>query len=367
MVLVISAVMLMAMGGVLFWYGGAIAFGIVSAAVVVLLVWYYHRMTYYPIAPIEPEVTFEGPDLGFFYMHVKGARFRHHYVSTDEEGFAILNVYGKWYRQPVSHCHLTMNHYNDYMETGDTEARKRFLQSTDLLLHEMQTVELGGRECNVWYYSFEIPWYAPHPHPWVSCLVQARAMVVLCRAYLLTKDDKYLEAARGAMSVFRVHIADGGVLDTDPEGHIYYEEYPFPGKAYHVLNGFIDALLGLYDVLRVTGDGEAKMLFDDGIATLLDDGVLRRYDLGYWTTYDQRPGPNRSMAYKYNRKHVRQLRVLYKITGRELFRETADKWAAYNLKHRYRIRFLLRAASAFLANTHIRWRVLLPWRDAAQA
>jgi heparosan-N-sulfate-glucuronate 5-epimerase len=132
-----------------------------------------------------------------------------------------------------------------------------------------------------------------------------------------------------------------------------------------VLNGFIDALMGLHDLFRITNDAEAKALFDDGVTTLLSDGVLASYDLGYWTKYDQKPGC--SMANKYNCVHVRQLRVLHKITGQELFDRTADKWAAYNLKHRHRICFLYHAAMAFLTNKHIRWRVLLPWRDTAQA
>jgi len=68
------------------------------------------------------------------------------------------------------------------------------------------------------------------------------------------------------------------------------------------------------------------------------------------------------MAFKYNGLHVRQLRVLARITGDHFFQKKADRWACYNKKHLYRIQFFFHAVKHyFLHMDKIPIRSLLPF------
>jgi hypothetical protein len=289
------------------------------------------RKTYRTAREFDPRIQFDGPQLGFYWFYTPG--FHSEFPTKDEQGFAIVELYGRWFRQPLTHCHWTMGHFHRYLESGDEADRQRFLDSVDLLLEARtrRPVPNGGT-ADVWEYDFEFPQCAPHPVPWISAITQGSAIAVLIRAYQLTGQAKYLDAVHDAEAIYDVDVADGGIRSRDAEGNIYYEEYPFPDGGHHVLNGFISSILGVYDVYRATGDQRAKRLFDQGVATLSAPGVLDRYDLGYWSAYDQfTRQTGRSVSLHYHRLHVRQLTVLHKITGIELFAQTAQRWYRYGL------------------------------------
>ena len=72
------------------------------------------------------------------------------------------------------------------------------------------------------------------------------------------------------------------------EKYVWYEEYPTTPASF-VLNGFIYALLGLYDVsLTATGDAQlrSRELFSDGVQSL--KALLPLYDTGSGSSYDLR-------------------------------------------------------------------------------
>ncbi len=307
---------------------------------------YYLRMTYYEIKSLDPRISFECSELGFFYTYTGESLSL--YQTYDEGGFAIVRIGKDYYRQPVTHANNTMREYHAFIETRDKDVKNRFLCLADIFLNEGIHVKLDSIPGLIWQYHFQVPSYAQHPVPWISCLAQGKAISVLCRVYQLTGNQKYINAAILATGPFHVSVKKGGLVSEDSEGNIYYEEYPFPGQSHHVLNGFITSLFGLYDLYRISGDQTVKNLFDIGISTLQAKGVLERYDLGFWTTYCQ--SPQRNMAFKYNRLHVYQLWALAKITGNEHFQRMGDKWLLYNRKHRYRIKFFFHATLHYLQN-----------------
>ena len=160
--------------------------------------------------------------------------------------------------------------------------------------------------------------------PWVGALAQGFALSTLTRAYELTKNEKYLDAARSGYKPFTLHISDGGVMCGDADGGVWYEEYavlPAP----RILNGFMSALLGLYDLAYVTEDDNVLKSFNNGMKTLSRN--LYRYDLGYWSLYNlihEHPA-----TYRYHHVHVQQLNALFKITNGEIVGEYARKWQGY--------------------------------------
>lgn len=174
---------------------------------------------------------------------------------------------------------------------------------------------------------------------WASALTQGRGMSLLARAYHATGDEKYLQAGEKALDFMLTPVDQGGVMTTmaaiDPslKDFIFLEEYATTPASY-TLNGYIFALIGLYDWSKVeagdNGQGRAGGYFKRGIATLTN--ILPYYDLGGVTSYDlgyltfNKPS---KVSAAYHILHVQQLHTLYKITREPKLKEFEDKWTAY--------------------------------------
>jgi len=92
-----------------------------------------------------------------------------------------------------------------------------------------------------------------------------------------------------------------------------------------VLNGFIFALLGLFDFYRVNKDSESYNLWEAGIKTV--EKNISRYDSGYWSRYDLLY--KRITSKSYHNIHIFQLKILYNLTGIEVFNYFSNKWERY--------------------------------------
>lgn len=136
-----------------------------------------------------------------------------------------------------------------------------------------------------------------------SAMVQGQALSVLARAFSLTSNEKYLEAARRGLRFMLKPIQEGGTYRNTPEGPIL-EEYPLH-KPNTVLNGWVSALYGLYDVLLVDDQIDVRDALNAGLECFV--AYLPGYDAGYWSFYDT----SGSLASPYyHRVHITQLRAM---------------------------------------------------------
>ncbi|PSN38350.1 D-glucuronyl C5-epimerase [Blattella germanica] len=169
---------------------------------------------------------------------------------------------------------------------------------------------------------------------WYSAMGQGHALSVLARAYHHSGgESSYLQAALAGLRPFDVANSAGGVLASFL-GHIpWYEEYPTQPASF-VLNGFIYALLGLYDlsvVAPASASQQASQLFKQGMTSLKQ--LLLLYDTGSGTTYDLRhftlgTAPNLA-RWDYHATHVNQLLLLATIDPDPLLAATAERWIGY--------------------------------------
>ena len=130
----------------------------------------------------------------------------------------------------------------------------------------------------VWEYTCIQPVYDIKP-PWISAIAQGEAISVLLRAYQIFNNEEYLTTAKKAFNSFK----RTDIVYLDEDKNIWYEEYPNQPHN-HVLNGFIFALLGLFDFYRLNKDSESFELWTGGIKTL--EKNIGLYDSGYWSRYD---------------------------------------------------------------------------------
>ena len=146
-------------------------------------------------------------------------------------------------------------------------------------------------------------------HPY-SSMAQGEGASLLIRAYLETKEEKYLRTAEKAISFLLTSTEEGGVA-FETETDLAFKEYT---ERPIVLNGWIFSIWGLFDYVKLSDDEVAKKAYEKTLDTL--ERYIPHYDLGYWTRYDY---SERIAAPSYHKLHIDQFRVMYDLTGREVF------------------------------------------------
>jgi heparosan-N-sulfate-glucuronate 5-epimerase len=176
-------------------------------------------------------------------------------------------------------------------------------------------------------YLFAMPHtYTINP-PWHSAMAQGQAASVFVRAVLSLEDDRFIEAAERAIRPLTME--DSTIVAHTREGPVL-QEYPTQPPS-HVLNGWMFALWGLYDVTMLaerTGRAapEAGRAFRDGATALARRIDL--YDAGLgWSRYDLYPHRLVHVASPfYHRLHVALLDATADLTGEAVLREKATAW-----------------------------------------
>ena len=190
----------------------------------------------------------------------------------------------------------------------------------------------------VWNHHFDWEYRDTLRAPWHSALAQGQGISVLVRAHKESGHARYLDAAQRALACFHVPMKDGGVAFTDESGDLWFEEY-IVSPPTHILNGFIWAAWGIYDYFLATKDASAQEIFSRAVRTMLHN--LDRYDLGFWSLYEQ-SGTRLPMVASpfYHQLHIVQLRVMHRLTGEDAFARVADRWESYSRSRSNRTRAL---------------------------
>lgn len=157
---------------------------------------------------------------------------------------------------------------------------------------------------------------------WISGMYQGQALSLYLRAYQLSENSEYLETAEKILKSFYIDYEEGGFKRIDKDENIWFEEYPTETPSF-VLNGFVYGIFGLLDLYRVTKNSEAKKLWDASIKTIVEN--LTKYDIWYWSVYDQKKKQLVSYYYQKN-VHIPLMQILYGLTQKEIFNTYAIKW-----------------------------------------
>jgi D-glucuronyl C5-epimerase C-terminus len=162
---------------------------------------------------------------------------------------------------------------NGYYLSGHENSNLRQLVAEVLPL---ATKRAGGI---AWEYMF--PFDGGRP-PWTSGLSQGTALQVLARSWQRFKEPALLTAAQQALGIFQTPPSSGVQVKT-PAGAEYAEYTYAPSD--RILNGFIQAVIGLYDYTQITKDPLGLKLFEAGDAEARVE--VPHYDTGAWSLYDQ--------------------------------------------------------------------------------
>jgi hypothetical protein len=102
------------------------------------------------------------------------------------------------------------------------------------------------------------------------------------RAGSRLNEPAFLTAAQQALGVFKVRPPAGVRVNTAAGAR--YAEYSF-APADRILNGFIQALVGLYDYTSISKDPQGLVLFQAGDAQARAE--VPSFNTGAWSMYDQ--------------------------------------------------------------------------------
>lgn len=116
--------------------------------------------------------------------------------------------------------------------------------------------------------------------PWTSGLSQGTALIALSAAYQRTRNPRYADVARQALRLYDLNTPVGVRVPT--RYGAYYAEYSYAPRL-KIINGFVQALNGLWDAWHALGDQHAAQLFRAGEADARR--ALPYYDTGRWSRY----------------------------------------------------------------------------------
>ena len=245
----------------------------------------------------------------------------------DAEGVPLLDYHGVIGQQynPIAIAQYGLAWFNRYVATGDLAARSVFLRQCDWLSSHLEQNEQG---LAVWMHHFDWEYQGILTAPWYSGLAQGSGLSALVRAFALTGDGRYQDAAVRAIAACLTPISQGGVQSVDERGDIWLEEYIVDPPS-HILNGFMWALWGIRDYWLILRDERAERLFEAGAATIAAN--LAQFDTGYWSTYDLSRVHRMHLVASpfYHRLHIVQLTVMSRMIGNATLEETAEKWGQY--------------------------------------
>jgi hypothetical protein len=167
----------------------------------------------------------------------------------------------------------TFGEANGYYDNGHENTQLREVLEEAIPL---ATQRAGGI---AWEYFFRFDGGSP---PWTSGLSQGTALQALSRGYSRLHEAAFLTAAKQALGIFQTP-PPAGVRVAQPAGTLYAEYTYAPTD--RILNGFIQALNGLYEYAKLTGDPLGLKLFETGDAEAR--AITSSYDTGAWSKYDQ--------------------------------------------------------------------------------
>ncbi|MCH7947616.1 MAG: hypothetical protein IIC66_07455 [candidate division Zixibacteria bacterium] len=267
---------------------------------------YYHA---------EAKANYQADDQLAYYLDMSG---RAEFSGTfNENQIPLYSFQGKFAVHPVMISLYALGNCEIYRQTKKESSRDNLIRVADWLC-QFQKAD-GG-----WQNPFAMPKFELEAG-FLSAITQGKGISVLVRAFLVSKESKYVDAATTALKPFFVDVSNNGVRRQLGD-IVFYEEYPAV-KNYQVLNGFIYALWGLLDLVRLTDDRQARELWQGGLQSLSQ--LLPKYDNGYWSLYQIGDGIKNPATIPYHKMHIEQLKVMFEITGNGLFDEYAVKWQGY--------------------------------------
>lgn len=252
------------------------------------------------------------------------------YVVRDSKGVVMIKCNNQEVYNPVTICEWVLILWGQYL--NGIKSKKEFLDAAELLT-EFQNEDGSFR------YNYDYPYYLNEENyfksGWVSGMAQGHALSVYARAYSITGDNKWVVLAKKVLEFMCIDVNEGGVksnlqyLKQELSEYITIEEWPAIPSSY-TLNGFMYAIIGLYDwsCTKTESGKKARSMYEKCIITLklilplYDVNGMSSYDLGHIIYKTELP----NISAHYHSVHVAFCYIFYYLTNDSIFREYYERW-----------------------------------------
>jgi hypothetical protein len=178
-----------------------------------------------------------------------------------------------------------------------------------------------------WEYLFPFDGGSP---PWVSSLAQGTGLQALAKAAKrLGRQADIFPVTQRALTIFETAPPEGvRVGPRSGWAGPHYLQYSFASRLY-ILNGFTQAITGLYDYAQATQDPTAQGLYTEGEAELRRE--VPEYDTGAWSLYSLGSGSYES-SLSYHELLKGFLVNMCDRTQADVYCQTAARFGDYELE-----------------------------------
>ena len=250
----------------------------------------------------------------------------HYYIYSDSLAWDVLQLdsdgiaqccyptTGPVYR-PGFVAWYGLVHLGHYLRRRDPIDLQIFMKQVDWLEQNAVVRDDGAL---VWPHNFDWNdggtfWKAP----WLSANGHGLAISALVRGWRLTRRPSLSEALKRGGNIFTISVDQNGLKEV-VNGHVLYTER----RGGAILDHFLTALLGLYDLFAETGDPVVGKLFSQGIEGL--KGMLPAWDYRQkWSWYGSH---NYLSPPAYHCQHRLLLKVLARLSREPILACYADSW-----------------------------------------
>lgn len=280
--------------------------------------------------PVEYDGSTNYLDPAFYYLDFSAKL--NYKGPFDQFGRPLLDYKGKVGIQynPCAIAQYGLGALYEFGKSGSKRSLEISLSMSDWLTEHITYVADGNR-LYVWLYDFDLDAYEIKA-PWQSALSQGQGISLLSRMHAITGNRKYLDTALRAFQSFLIDVEKGGVRRAIDSG-VVFEEAP-TRRLSCILDGFIFSLLGLSDLYIFQHQAIAFHEMNHAIETL--ERILPQYEMRFWSRadlYNERPKMIASPFY--HKLHIQQLKVLYRITNKDVFKIYSDRWNEYATNRLY--------------------------------
>ena len=169
-------------------------------------------------------------------------------------------------------------------------------------------------------WEYRVPFGGGRP-PWISAMAQATAIQALARGAKALNVPRWRALADDALGAFE-RPAPNGVRVNVPGGR-YYAMYSF-SPSLRILNGSLQALIGLYDHAKLSRSARARRLLAAAEPTAR--ATVGAYDTGAWSLYAR---DGRESPLGYHRLVIGQLQGLCQRLGERAYCDAGRRFARY--------------------------------------
>lgn len=219
------------------------------------------------------------------------------YIDTGEKIFFPIEIF-----------QYGLGAYDLYLLNNDNLMLKKTISCANWAIENQQTN--GGWST----FAHQTP---NHPY---SSMAQGEGISLLVRMYIETNNKCYYNAAKRAIDFMLLSIENGGTTKYKGDW-VYFLECTHEPL---VLNGWIFSIWGIVDYYKLTKNVYVKQVLDATLMTL--ENKVSYFDKGFWSMYDCE---KRICSPFYHKLHIAQLRVMYDLSNRDVYRIYADKWEKY--------------------------------------